>query len=485
MLRSTTTTPTRCSSSSSPRAARWRKSGVAVWQNYTPRWLNSFDTISSSSAPTCFPSVCFPWPRVYCRSSGSHGFGLWLRGRTLATFLALCMAFCPIAVSTSVTVRPYAPFMAFLTWGLAYFARYQGQQRPGDLLSFAVLIFLAAASHFSGFLVAAVCGINEGLRAVLARQWTRLASLVAAFLPLLALGSLLYLHYATQGAAGPMWNRLVTHTGFAPPDIAGRLAATFAGFLGELLPFVTLFGSVRSAGLQRMLLIMSFAVCIMHAGGLFRMYGVARKPFWLVSTAWVVALGASVANIYPFSPNRHGYCWFPLLLLPIGYLLEGLIRSRRSVAVIAAVVILLVPPILVRSGIYLRYGQEFTLRQRDYELGQAHLAKHMEPGDAIVTSRVTYSYFVHAKGGGEYPYDGYGSLPYFGDTTLLAPFDPPFERDHTWVPFRDDLAAQLGGNALPLTGRIWFVMYGWKSAEILESDDVPARAARHRPLSES
>ena len=407
MLRSTTTTPTRSVHHHRQGPHAGGKYASRVWQNYTPRWLNSFDTISSSTAPTCFPSVCFSWPPGllsilgYCASGSGCA-------RRLTTFSPSAWRSAPSPLRQ--TLRPVhgvpdlGPRVLCALPGSAATRRSPIVRRP-DLSRRRVA--------FSGFLVAAVCGINEGLRAVLARQWTRLASLVAAFLPLLALGSLLYLHYATQGAAGAVES----------PGNPHRLRSTryrwppHCGIPGELLHFVTLFGSVRSAGLQRMLLIMSFrrlhharwrtfpdvrggketilAACRAAVGPLARQRrlrtstlsvptAAATAGFHSCSCPWLSPRRIDqVAPIRRRDPRLSSSCWLPICWC-----------ERDSAS---------------------RYGQEFTLRQRDYELGQAHLAKHMEPGDAIVTTRVTYSYFVHAKGGGEYPYDGYGSLPYLGD----------------------------------------------------------------------
>jgi uncharacterized membrane protein len=86
---------------------------------------------------------------------GMYRLGLQLRGKFLGLFCAALMAFLPVAVSTSITIRNYAFFMAFLSWALYYFMCYQMGQKRSDLFYFSLLLFLASATHFTGFLVGA------------------------------------------------------------------------------------------------------------------------------------------------------------------------------------------------------------------------------------------------------------------------------------------------------------------------------------------
>jgi len=405
---------------------------------------------------------------------GLYRFGVVLRGRRLGLVLAAVATFSPLAVSTSTTIRNYAFFTAFLFWALASFVRYQERGATRDLVSFSVLMVLACASHFGGFLVAFVCGVHEGTRLAIARRWTTLTRFAAAFVPLVLLGSLLALHYLAPGTSIPTWHRVMTSAGFIAPDSAGRARTAAAGFVAVFIPFVTFFGRVPLA-IQALMLAGAVVLLGLHVVGLVRMFRVAPRVAALVLTASAVGLAASFTYVYPFGPTRHNACWFPFLLLPLAYLFEPLVDRVGWLSIA-----LLVPLSLglVSTGIYAHYGEEFALRRHDFDDGQQWLQSRLRPGDAIVTGRVAaYFYFVYARDAGRTPYDGYGPVPYVNGSTVLAPFDPPSRPAVDWRAFHDDLALQLADGANG-NANVWFVMYAWRNTEIwhlMECDPIRAR----------
>src|SRR5207249_316823 len=91
---------------------------------------------------------------------GMYQCGKQAGGRSAGLFCAAAMAFVPIAVISAMTLRNYALFMFFLTWSLMFFLRWQTWHRPRDLIAHTSLMVLACATHFSGFLVAAACGVT-------------------------------------------------------------------------------------------------------------------------------------------------------------------------------------------------------------------------------------------------------------------------------------------------------------------------------------
>ena len=406
---------------------------------------------------------------------GLYRLGMLLRGRRLGLALAAIATFSPLAVSTSTTIRNYAFFTAFLFWALASFVRYQETNGARDLVSFSGLIALACASHLSGFLVAGVCAVHEGMRLTVLRSWRTLARFAMAFVPLLLLGAVFSVHYLAAGAAGPMWHHVESSAGLIPSDFAGRARATAAGFVGVFIPFVTLLGRVPPA-VRASMLASAVALLGLHVVGLLRMLRTAPRVATLVLTAWAVALVASLSGVYLFGPTRHNACWFPFLVLPLAWVMEPFVdrvRGWRSIALLLPLAIG-----LVSTGIYARYDEEFALRRNDFEDAQQYLRTRLRPGDAIVTGRVAaYSYFVYAKDGGRTPYDGYGPVAYVNGSTVLAPFDPPSRPGVGWRDFRDDLALHVADDASG-DANVWFVMYAWRNTEIwhlMECDAVRAR----------
>src|SRR5207237_5509629 len=113
-----------------------------------------------------------------------------------------------------------------LSWGLASFVRYQQRPAGRDLASFSVLMLLASASHFGGFLVVFVCGVHAGARLAISRRWRALTVFASALVPFLLLGGVFAIHSLAPGAAGPTWHRAMWFAGLiAPASPGARLAA--------------------------------------------------------------------------------------------------------------------------------------------------------------------------------------------------------------------------------------------------------------------
>jgi len=400
---------------------------------------------------------------------GMYRIGLQLRGRFLGLFCASCIAFLPVAVSTSITIRNYAFFMAFLSWALYYFIRYQTQEKRSDLLYFNSLLFLASATHFTGFLVAAACGISGGLRLASAKCWNHLALLCVSFLPLLLLGLFLYFHYLAPGTAGPMWNRLIIETVRAPSDFSSRLLATSIGIFGYFSPLLKLVAQKSDID-QFILLFSTLLLFVVYIKGLLRMHLEKPVTYTLMPVIWGIAIFAALANLYPFLSGRHMYYFLPFFILPLGYELEYFFRSlpyQRFAQYCAVTVIILTVLFFKKHEIYLKYFEEFPLKQNNFNAGQQFLDQHLQPNDVIVTERnAAYFYFPYDKDAGKTPYDSYADVAYHHKTTVLAPFDPPFKPHSSWEPFRDNLKSRLDSKITTPESNVWFVMYGWKNTEI-------------------
>jgi hypothetical protein len=399
---------------------------------------------------------------------GMYRLGIQVRGMFLGLFCASCMAFFPVAVSTSITIRNYAFFMAFLSWALYFFMRYQQQEKRSDLFYFTLLLLLASATHFTGFLVAAALGLYEGLRLASTKRWNNFLMLCVSFLPLILLGIFLYFHYLVPGTAGPMWNHLTIETGFAAKGLLARFHATCWGVLGYFVPFL-ITGQESNPGLFA-ILFSALLFIGLYIKGLLIMRR-EKQAWWpLVLIMWVIALFAALANFYPFSPNRHNYYFLPFFIIPLGYQIENIIRIKhyqRFAQYFAALAIILTVFFFEKNDIYLKYGSEFPLKQQNFYAGQQFLNQRLQPGEIIITERIAaYFYFLYDKDSGRTPYDSYADVSYHHKTTVLAPFDPPFKPHTGWEPFRDNLKSRLTSNITTPNSYVWFVMYGWKNFEI-------------------
>ncbi len=399
---------------------------------------------------------------------GMYRLGVLLRGRFLGLFCASCMAFLPVAVSTSLTIRNYAFFMAFLTWALYYFMRYQKKEKRTDLLYFTLLLFLASATHFTGFLAGAALGISEGLRLALQKRWHNFALFAISFLPLFLLGVFFYCYYLAPGTAGPMWSRLAIETAGAPSNFSGRFLATCYGIFGYFIPLLKIVEPESNTNLF-ILVFSGLLLFTVYAKGLITMRRENPDALTVILVMWGIAIFAALANFYPFLSGRHTYYLLPFFVLPLGYELEYLVRSipyQRFAQYLGIALVIMMVFFLKKNDIYLKHGEEFPLKSKDFNAGQAFLDQHLQANDIIVTESFAYHYLVYDKDAGTTPYDSFADVPYHHNTTVLAPFNPPFKPHHSWEPFRDNLKSRLDSNLAVPQSKVWFVMYGWKNTEI-------------------
>ena len=115
---------------------------------------------------------------------------------------------------------------------------------------------------------------------------------------------------------------------------------------------------------------------------------------------------------------------------------------------------------LATSGCYLNYDSEFVLTRRQLADAQDFLNTHIQPGDMIVTGRIdAYFYLLYAKNSGKTPYDAYGAVGYFRNTTLMS----RTTRLSFPIPIiypRDSLVSDAVHDHVSPQAKYWFVAYG-------------------------
>ena len=401
---------------------------------------------------------------------GMYRFGQQLRGAPLGLFCALCMALLPMSVSVAMTIRNYAFFMAFACWALYFFARYRQTHRTRDLLTFSLLLCLASATHFSGFMLGAICGLSEGLTLLYKKHWRFLGALCAAYIPLFALAALLYAYYFAPGATFDTWNRFFLETNHSQPSNIGLVQ----GIVSCFIPFLHWLrhNDMHEGLLPNAAIGLAFLGMIAYGIGFYRMYKVDRPTFFWVFIAWLVAMAIGLSGYYPLAETRHTSYFLPFFILPLWYALEGIAQRPlpQSSLYGMCLLTLLTAAALKTSHLYEWYGDELSLKQDDFDDAQAYLHRYLQPQDRIVTNGLSgYTYLLYAKDKGTTPYDHYGALDYH-QALIVAPFGPPIRPYHDAEPFRTLLLSY----STPGAHSFWFIIYGTASAEIIGLMQCPA-----------
>jgi len=404
--------------------------------------------------------------------AGIYRFASLLKNANLGLVCAGCMAIAPVAVSTSIVFRNYALFMALLSFALCFFVRLQRQGKPADLAGYAALVLLACATHFSGFIVAAACGLQLGGSLLYRRKGRAFLIFSLAHLPVMALAVLLYVFYVGPGAIGPAWKNLFLATGFIPKslgEVAERLSLGMLAYGMPLRHFVSPVWRM-GRGAQVFMLASALLALLLQIAGLREMYRQSKEVCVLVLSVWGVAILLALANTYSFDDTRHNYYLLPFFILPFAYLLEPMAGAvtasmRRAIAVSLGLLLTATAP--AAGGCYLNYDSEFVLTRRQFADGRNFLDTHLQPGDVIVTGRIdAYFYLLYAKDYGVTPYDAYTDQPYLRDTTILAPYNAP-SLPYTDHQFRDSLLSDAARRRSSAPAKYWFVAYGWQNTEIL------------------
>lgn len=387
---------------------------------------------------------------------------LALPHKSQAVAAAALMAFSPLATVASMGLRNYPLLLLACVWAMFFLLKWRKKQRDRDLFFHSVCLTIAAATHFSGFIFAAICGLAAALNVILRGPRKCILCLSGAYLPLVALVMFYYPAYFSPGGTIPMWKNFMLETGFVPRvPVTGAMAqlgypvfAYFSPLLalvhrGEIIPEAWL------ATAQLLTLLGGMGLFALYAIGFLRLTGFFKE---LLVWAWVITLLLSVTDAFPFSPNRHSIYFLPFFLLP----LAALLPAKLPVPIILTGILLLASVDFVAA----RQDEDFCLKRKNFNEGQTFLNEKLQPGDALVTGPMgAYFYLIYDYGKATIPYRDYGDKPYVNQTTLLAPFMAPDRPQSDWHAFHAALA-QRADDALSKDGNVWFVQYGWKSREL-------------------
>lgn len=404
--------------------------------------------------------------------AGMYRLGKILSGVGLGLFCAAMLAFSPSAVTISLTVRNYAFLVPFIIWALVFFCRWQQREHTKDLAGYCIFLFLACATHFSGFLVAIACGLVEGLRLLQLKRWRTLGLMAALHIPLLILSVVLYHYYLVPGATLSQWKQFMIATG-SPPPAPQNIPTVLLYVLAYFFPFLAMASNKDFANSSwgEAFQLFSFGcgliILLFYVAGLLRMRKEGLPVYKLILVMWGVALAASMSGLYPFSATRHNYYFFPFFILPFAYLCTPLARTILAYRMGPLMAIALVAASIAVEEMTLWYEPDFSITWAEFNSGQDYLETHLSSGDAIVTEWLgAYYYLLYAKDTGKTPYDRYTDIPYFNHTTILAPYGPPIRPYSDWHSFHDTLMKRLEEGKISPHSQIWFVDYGWRNLDI-------------------
>ncbi|MEI6729784.1 MAG: hypothetical protein WCL30_00860 [Pseudomonadota bacterium] len=406
---------------------------------------------------------------------GFYRLGLIFKDKYFAAILLLFAAFSTIAISISITFRDYGIFLDFLIFALIYWIKYNRNQKNTDLAIFALLMFLACASNFSGFLIAAACGITQGLSLLRRKNWKNLIIFSSVFLPILTLGILFYFNFIAVGTVGYEWKKRLLDSSHIATDISGKANRVFMGiatFLWLGMDIIDLKYIADHQWLPGLIMGSSFVVFAMYIKGLNIIRRQEDSLFYLIIAVWIIAIIAQFADLYPIVGTRHGTHLVIFFLLPFAYLLREYIGKIGKIFLLLPIAASFYVAIFIWGDVGLKISDEFAIKRQDFEQAQSRLNAEIKPGDLIISGGYNgYAYLLYDKDRGKTSYADYQSVPYINDSIILAPYDSvllPYDKIlENFYKLLSSNSSQNGAN------NFWFVVYGWKNSEIFGLFNCP------------
>lgn len=322
--------------------------------------------------------------------------GYTLGGNRAGLFMAFICSFSPMAIAIAQEVRNYSLFLMLATFAFYAYLRYREAGERKWLARYILLLALACMTHFSGFLLGFILGLDAAWQA--RHSSKRFITLVIAHLPMLVLTLLSYHFFYAEGTATAGWKAHYLATG-------KRFALDPASHFGELLLFFDLFGlsshltQLIPAGLsaeQRSMV--ENVIYTLILGGMGFWYAVAvletrrraTRHLPLIIAFWVVSQVLALLLIYPFSFTRHNAYALMLFAVPLA-LHISLVRTHHDtrIAIIA---------ILAMTALCLCMAQENihkwrkSLSRDDYVAALALVKTTVPEDEPIITNRFTSLY---------------------------------------------------------------------------------------------
>lgn len=293
-----------------------RAAGFLTWDFV---WLRALSVICGAAAVWVF------W--LVGRELGGRGRAGVVAGLVAAGLLAVSRE----AIVLSQVLRPYMLLLALLAFALLHLLRYRSQPTDRNLAAYVTLASLAALVHYSaalalGAFVALVAYFRLAAR-VSPERWRRLA--LAQAIPL-AVVAALYVQHLGAALESDLVGDALQPGGW----LSDWLVASPADAWDSLVAFQIFHLPLGFQGRTALLLLAAIAVSAVTTD---------RIVAVLTAAALLVALLASVLDLYPFGPSRHN-TWLVAFTLPSLAWLAGRLAAagwRAGLAGSAAVIVLL------------------------------------------------------------------------------------------------------------------------------------------------
>lgn len=356
----------------------------------------------------------FLWERMISACFGLATLVLWyhigrmVAGRRGGCALLLIGAVSPHMIGASAEIRNYALFMLLHGAAMLCYLRYDAGRAKRNLLGYSIYAALACMTHFTGFLLVAICGLDAAWKS--RAQLKTLAPMALATVPAALLAALSYHYFFADGTAASGWREHYMSIGkhYAPSakeaiqnilllfDITG-MGSRLAQQIQYAFPIDLMVGAV---GLSA------------YGYGLHCMRQTASHYLSLTVCALIVAILAAVTELYPLSASRHSLYALPFLCLPIIVWIASVpLATTRSYGVMLLCLLTLGFASLAcdRNA---RQHDRLAFTPHDY-YALAQVWKRIPPeGPPIIVNRLTSLYLIFAHNRGRTPYD-VGDGPFF------------------------------------------------------------------------
>ena len=260
----------------------------------------------------------FGFVRVFALVCGCASiYGMYMLGRQVAgaangLVAALILALSPGAIEHSQIIRPYMLEIMFLVYGLAFLAKYLRSGGTRNLWVYSVAFTLAVLTHYSAFMVVGSLGITLG-----ALLWGRgldrrhFKPLLLASLPVLVTMALFYFLHIQPTLAGQGLQK-EAQDGWLRIHMVHDVRQLWYHLIG-VVRYLFGMGTPRGASsvVEGPLLVLFLAGLALAAWR--RKHLVYALPLVML----VAAIGAAMAQQYPFSVTRHSMYLAPILVLPM------------------------------------------------------------------------------------------------------------------------------------------------------------------------
>lgn len=323
--------------------------------------------------------------------------GKHVGGISGAITLAGIATLSPILINTAQEMRNYALFMLLASAAFHAYLRYDSHPRTRTLIPYAGLLLLACATHFTGFLLGAILGLDAAWKH---RKTPRmLLPLILATLPTFLIGIAFYILFFADGTLAGGWHTYYVSIGKHYTPHAGewlRHALMLQDMIG-IGPWAdTVLGGPTPYGL--MAGATTFTLILL---ALIRNHEERPVILRLFLLFWGVAGAASLLQLYPLTESRHA----SYALLPLALPLATFFPDNRRVHALLLACLLALTAAWGLTAKETRRTDPLALTTKQLDLFQYAWDDFASPDTPVIVNRFTSLYLDHSEDGNQYFYN--------------------------------------------------------------------------------